>query len=66
MSFFDNLLRKYRDPKTPEFDKGVALGKMQELVYQRDMWNKANNPAKYFADMKKRALDRAAYYDGRK
>ena len=58
-SVFSKILKRYKDPKTSEFDKGRYKEKLDQIGRQRDKWNKKNNPDKYNADMKKRAEYRA-------
>ena len=59
MPSFDSLLKTYNDPNASEFDKGKALGAMNEKENQRMQWNKEHNPEKYHADSAKKAKARA-------
>lgn len=63
MNRFEKANATYHDPKTSEFDKGVAMGVMQELSYQTQLYNKVNNPAKYHEDQAKKAKERAEFHE---
>jgi hypothetical protein len=49
--------------KNDEVRAARAKGRLDEMNYQKNMYNKINNPAKYHADQQKRAEVLAKYHE---